>query len=76
MDLLSVEAAKMSNTVNSLGRDAEGVFHTTGEQLGQISVQLNQVIKLGQNSGYETKPSWVKKLGNWTRQKFTRSKQS
>lgn len=67
---LTTEASNMSNTVRSLGTDADTVFRTAGESLNRISNQLAQVIELGRQSGYRTNSSMGTKFAAWMRRTF------
>ena len=74
IDSLSKEAANMSEIVEALGMDAQGVFRTAGDRLDNISLQLAQVIELGRQQGLRTNPSASAKLAGWFRKTF-KSKQ-
>jgi methyl-accepting chemotaxis protein len=69
---LTTEAASMSETVRTLSSDAGGVFDKAGNNLARLSSQLDTLIEIGRQSGYNLDAPKGKKFTAWAKRIFSR----
>jgi len=69
---LAKEAENMSATVRNLGSDANGVFEKAGKNLNHLSDQLDNLIKIGKQKGFDLEPPKRRKFISWTKRLFSK----
>ncbi len=71
-EVLTEEARNMSATIQSLGTDANGVFTNAGEKLNRLSNQLDKLIEIGKQRGYDPKTTRGNRMTSWIRRLFSK----
>ena len=69
---LAKEAASMSTTIRNLGSDANGVFEKAGKNLNLLSIQLDNLIEIGNQRGLNPKPPKGERITSWMKRLFSK----